>query len=135
MSRDWLISLIKLYCILDRKEYIIIVCPLKISISRKLNFYLLKTHSYLGQDPKSVICAFFKQGQCGKGDKCKFSHDLTIERKDIKRSIYVDMRDDEEETMENWNDEKLQEVVLKKHSAEKRMPTTEIVSILNMKLS
>lgn len=38
------------------------------------------------------------------------------------------MRDDEEETMENWNDEKLQEVVLKKHSAEKRMPTTDIVS-------
>ncbi|CAH2237549.1 jg9802 [Pararge aegeria aegeria] len=35
-----------------------------------------------GIDPKSVVCAFFKQGQCTKGDKCKFSHDLTIERKD-----------------------------------------------------
>ena len=39
-------------------------------------------------DPKSVLCAFFKQGQCYKGDKCKFSHDLTIERKSEKRSVY-----------------------------------------------
>lgn len=42
------------------------------------------------------------------------------------------MRDDEEETMENWNDEKLKEVVQKKHSNEKRMPTTDIVSLLNL---
>lgn len=34
-----------------------------------------------GTDPKSVVCAFFKQGNCSKGDKCKFSHDLTIENK------------------------------------------------------
>ena len=33
-----------------------------------------------GADPKSVVCAFFKQGQCTKGDKCKFSHDLTGEK-------------------------------------------------------
>ncbi|KAG4078860.1 hypothetical protein HA402_007410 [Bradysia odoriphaga] len=46
-----------------------------------------------GTDPKSVVCAFFKAGQCGKGDKCKFSHDLTVERKVEKRSLYVDMRD------------------------------------------
>uniref|UniRef100_A0A0A9YNK2 Zinc finger CCCH domain-containing protein 15 n=1 Tax=Lygus hesperus TaxID=30085 RepID=A0A0A9YNK2_LYGHE len=49
-----------------------------------------------GADPKSVVCAFFKQGQCTKGNKCKFSHDLTVERKSEKRSIYVDMRDDED---------------------------------------
>uniref|UniRef100_A0A0K8RGD0 Putative translation machinery-associated protein n=1 Tax=Ixodes ricinus TaxID=34613 RepID=A0A0K8RGD0_IXORI len=40
-----------------------------------------------GADPKSVLCAFFKQGTCGKGDKCKFSHDITIERKAEKRDI------------------------------------------------
>lgn len=80
-----------------------------------------------GTDPKSVVCAFFKAGQCGKGDKCKFSHDLTVERKGEKRSMYCDMRDDED-TMENWNDEKLREVVDKKHGTEKRLPTTEIVS-------
>ncbi|ODM95051.1 Zinc finger CCCH domain-containing protein 15 [Orchesella cincta] len=34
-----------------------------------------------GADPKSILCAFFKQGQCQKGDKCKFSHDLMVERK------------------------------------------------------
>ncbi|KAF6202671.1 hypothetical protein GE061_003071 [Apolygus lucorum] len=49
-----------------------------------------------GADPKSVVCAFFKQGQCTKGNKCKFSHDLAVERKSEKRSIYVDMRDDED---------------------------------------
>lgn len=48
-----------------------------------------------GVDPKSVLCAFFKQGQCTKGDKCKFSHDLALERKCEKRSLYVDERDDD----------------------------------------
>merc|ERR1712198_626079 len=43
-----------------------------------------------GVDPKSVLCSFFKQGTCGKGNKCKFSHDLSIERKAEKRSIYAD---------------------------------------------
>ncbi|GAB0088380.1 Zinc finger CCCH domain-containing protein 15 homolog [Sergentomyia squamirostris] len=82
-----------------------------------------------GTDPKSVVCVFFKQGQCTKGDKCKFSHDLSVERKVEKRSLYVDMRDDgtEGETMENWNEEKLKEVVDKKHGKEKRMPTTDII--------
>lgn len=34
-----------------------------------------------GTDPKSVVCAFFKQGNCAKGDRCKFSHDLSVEKK------------------------------------------------------
>ena len=46
-----------------------------------------------GADPKSVLCLFFKQGHCTKGDKCKFSHDLSLENKAEKRSIYVDSRD------------------------------------------
>lgn len=86
-----------------------------------------------GTDPKSVVCAFFKAGQCTKGDKCKFSHDLAVERKVEKRSLYVDMRDGDEDgdTMENWNEEKLKEVVDKKHLTELRtMPTTDIVSIV-----
>lgn len=80
-----------------------------------------------GVDPKSILCAFFKQGTCTKGDKCKFSHDLSIERKAEKRSIHVDMRDGENDTIENWTDEKLAEVVAKKHGKEKTMPTTTIV--------
>lgn len=81
-----------------------------------------------GADPKSILCAFFKQGTCTKGDKCKFSHDLAIERKAEKRSIHVDMRDAENDTIENWTEEKLAEVVAKKHGKEKTMPTTTIVS-------
>lgn len=83
-----------------------------------------------GTDPKSVVCAFFKQGNCAKGAKCKFSHDLTVERKTEKRSIYCDMRDVEAdgETMENWTEAKLNEVVNKKHGGkEKTMPTTTII--------
>lgn len=80
-----------------------------------------------GTDPKSVVCAFFKAGQCGKGDKCKFSHDLSVENKVEKRSMYVDMRDGEEEGMENWDDQKLQDVVNTKHGSERRMPTTDII--------
>ncbi|XP_031768658.1 zinc finger CCCH domain-containing protein 15 homolog [Galleria mellonella] len=80
-----------------------------------------------GTDPKSVVCAFFKQGQCTKGDKCKFSHDLTIERKAEKRSLYVDMRDDDD-NMDNWDEDKLKEVVEKKHGeGDKQRPTTDII--------
>ncbi|XP_063790235.1 zinc finger CCCH domain-containing protein 15 [Pseudophryne corroboree] len=83
-----------------------------------------------GVDPKSVVCAFYKQGQCTKGDKCKFSHDLSLERKCEKRSLYVDGRDDdlEKDTMDNWDEKKLEEVVNKKHGeAEKKKPKTQIV--------
>lgn len=38
------------------------------------------------------------------------------------------MRDGEEDTMENWTEDKLKEVVEKKHGeAEKKKPTTDIV--------
>ncbi|XP_034476384.1 zinc finger CCCH domain-containing protein 15 homolog [Drosophila innubila] len=80
-----------------------------------------------GTDPKSVVCAFFKQGTCTKGDKCKFSHDLSLENKVEKRSVYVDMRDSEDDPMTNWDDAKLKEVIDKKHSGEKRRPTTDII--------
>lgn len=88
-----------------------------------------------GTDPKSVVCAFFKQGTCTKGDKCKFSHDLSLENKVEKRSVYVDMRDSEDDPMTNWDDAKLKEVVDKKHSDEKRRPTTDIVMNCRIKLT
>lgn len=96
----------------------------------KLNRYIVIIS--LGADPKSIVCAFFKSGQCGKGDRCKFSHDLSIERKAEKRSLYVDMRDpgDTDDTMENWDETKLMEVVEKKHALANTVPTTtEIVSV------
>lgn len=94
---------------------------------RTLNDNIL---TFIGTDPKSVVCAFFKQGQCTKGDRCKFSHDLSIERKAEKRSLYCDMRDDDKETdtMDKWDEDKLKEVVEKKHGGGNR-PTTDIVSI------
>ncbi|CAF1212500.1 unnamed protein product [Didymodactylos carnosus] len=76
-----------------------------------------------GTDPKSVLCMYFKQGLCSKGDKCKFSHDLTIERKAEKRSIYDDLRENgnkENETMESWDDAKLADVVERRHGEENR---------------
>jgi len=74
-----------------------------------------------GVDPKSVFCAFFKQGLCKKGDKCKFSHDPACERKAAKINIYADAR--EEDTMDGWDEDKLNEVVNKKHGAEKSNKT------------
>ncbi|KER28000.1 hypothetical protein T265_05049 [Opisthorchis viverrini] len=80
-----------------------------------------------GVNPKSVLCAFFKQGQCLKGDKCKFSHDLTVERKAEKRGIYAD-EDHVEESMDDWDIAKLEEVVSKKHdAANKGLPPSTIV--------
>lgn len=46
-----------------------------------------------GVDPKSIVCEFFRHGQCAKGFKCKFSHDLSVERKGEKIDIYSDQRD------------------------------------------
>lgn len=75
-----------------------------------------------GVDPKTVLCQFYKKGNCEKGKKCKFSHDLAIERKTEKRSLYTDNRDKETEeeekkkdNMDNWDEEKLRQVVLSKH--------------------
>lgn len=77
-----------------------------------------------GVDPKTILCQFYKKGHCDKGRKCKFSHDLAIERKTEKRSLYTDTRDEEKEeeeeakkkdAMDDWDEEKLQNVILSKH--------------------
>ncbi|KAL1901445.1 Translation machinery-associated protein 46 [Sporothrix stenoceras] len=73
-----------------------------------------------GVDPKTVVCIFFKKGNCDKGKKCKFSHDLELERKTTKRSLYTDTRAEDEaeekkkETSADWDEEKLRSVVMSK---------------------
>ncbi|OAQ73268.1 translation machinery-associated protein 46 [Pochonia chlamydosporia 170] len=73
-----------------------------------------------GVDPKTVLCIFFKKGDCEKGRKCKFSHDPNIERKTEKKNLYADTRGQEEEdkkkqeTSAEWDEEQLRKVVLSK---------------------
>ncbi|RIA93096.1 hypothetical protein C1645_690990 [Glomus cerebriforme] len=82
-----------------------------------------------GVDPKTVLCQFFKTGQCQKGDKCKFSHDLNVERKSAKIDLYTDSRNEDDDkkadTMDKWDQEKLEQVVKSKQGNPKT--TTDIV--------
>lgn len=85
-----------------------------------------------GVDPKSVLCAFFKAGQCAKGEKCKYSHDLNVERKALKPDLFTDSRDAQADgkaadTIDKWDQGKLEEVINKKHGGHGMKPTTDIV--------
>ncbi|KAL3531887.1 hypothetical protein ACH5RR_005408 [Cinchona calisaya] len=81
----------------------------------------------VGVDPKSILCEYFKVGQCAKGFKCKFSHDLNVQRKGEKIDIYSDKRDQEEENMEDWDQEKLEKVVESKSNEYNKNKPTDIV--------
>ncbi|KAI0733534.1 hypothetical protein C8Q72DRAFT_772363 [Fomitopsis betulina] len=79
-----------------------------------------------GVDPKTVLCAFYKAGHCDKGNKCKFSHDLNVGRKVEKKNLYEDTREEKlQDTMDQWDEEKLRTVVLSKHGNPKTI--TDIV--------
>ncbi|KAI3392497.1 hypothetical protein diail_5632 [Diaporthe ilicicola] len=72
-----------------------------------------------GVDPKTVLCIFHKKGNCDKGKRCKFSHDLELDRKTEKKSLYQDTRAEEDEkkkaeTSADWDEDKLRSVVLSK---------------------
>lgn len=47
-------------------------------------------------DPKTLLCVYYKAGHCDKGNKCKFSHDMNINRKVEKKDLYSDTREDKE---------------------------------------
>ncbi|KAJ2550301.1 Translation machinery-associated protein 46 [Coemansia sp. RSA 1933] len=71
-----------------------------------------------GVNPKTVVCELFKLGACEKAaQKCKFSHDLSVGRKGTKLDVYTDRRDDDKnaDTIDKWDQGKLEEVVLSKH--------------------
>lgn len=78
----------------------------------------------VGVDPKSILCEFFRRGQCAKGFKCKYSHDLNVERKGEKIDLYSDKRD---ETMEDWDQDTLEKVVQSKGTEYAQNKPTEIV--------
>ncbi|KAG6386328.1 hypothetical protein SASPL_155224 [Salvia splendens] len=85
----------------------------------------------VGVDPKSIVCEHFKVGQCAKGFKCKFSHDLNVQRKGEKIDIYSDKRDEDENgTMEDWDQETLEKVVASKSNEYNKNKPTDIVSSL-----
>ena len=71
-------------------------------------------------DGRPQICAYFKQGLCQKGKKCKYSHDLNSEVKNENVDLYTDQRlqifgsKEEEETVEHWDAKKLEEIVKQK---------------------
>lgn len=66
-----------------------------------------------GVDPKTVLCGYYKAGKCKKGNKCKFSHNMDIERQSKnKKSLYEDPR--ETDTIDKWDTAKLEDVVGKK---------------------
>mmetsp|Transcript_53115 Transcript_53115/g.168597 ORF Transcript_53115/g.168597 Transcript_53115/m.168597 type:complete len:373 (-) Transcript_53115:164-1282(-) len=78
-----------------------------------------------GVDPKSIVCEFYRKGVCSKpAYKCKFSHDLSVERKTQKIDIYSDRRDD---NMEDWDQDKLEDVINKMHSGENANRPTDII--------
>lgn len=102
----------------------------KAELAKLINPVVQQQKVPFGVDPKTVMCAYFKVGQCSKGDKCKFSHDLNVERKSAKINLYADARDQEEgkdeDSMETWDQSKLEQVVVKKHGPGIKT-TTEIV--------
>ncbi|CAK9787010.1 hypothetical protein CC85DRAFT_288280 [Cutaneotrichosporon oleaginosum] len=81
-----------------------------------------------GTDPKTILCAYFKAGICQKGAKCKFSHDPNVGRKAEKMNLYEDAREGEDkntDTMDTWDEAKLNEVVTQ--NGRKQKNTTDIV--------
>ncbi|TKY85132.1 hypothetical protein EX895_006212 [Sporisorium graminicola] len=82
-------------------------------------FSIIQPKVPFGVDPKTVTCAFWKAGRCDKGTKCKYGHSNDAGRKTEKKDLYVDMRDENEDkkldTMDKWDDAKLESVILSKH--------------------
>lgn len=86
-----------------------------------------KTVVPAGADPKSVLCQHFKAGKCNRGNKCRYSHDLNIERKKTKIDLYSDQREEKKDSMEDWTQDQLEDIVNKKHGHKNSNNPTKIV--------
>jgi hypothetical protein len=81
-----------------------------------------------GTDPKTVLCINFKNKNCNLGSKCKFSHDLQVERKVEKRSLYAEPpKPEKEETVEDWDQTQLENEITKKEGNHNKNRQTEII--------
>ncbi|PWN51435.1 hypothetical protein IE53DRAFT_294662, partial [Violaceomyces palustris] len=84
-------------------------------------FAIVQPKVPFGVDPKTITCAFWKAGKCDKGSKCKFAHSNDAARKVQKKDLYTDTRDEQakddktNDTMDKWDQEKLDKVILSKH--------------------
>lgn len=77
-----------------------------------------------GVDPKSIVCEHYRAGKCSKGFKCKYSHDLDVERKKAKIDLFADQRESvEQEGMDDWDQDQLEKVIADKHAKEKTNAT------------
>ncbi|KAH6797727.1 Zinc finger C-x8-C-x5-C-x3-H type family protein [Perilla frutescens var. hirtella] len=93
-----------------------------------IDYDIFKPKVPVGVDPKSIVCEHFKVGQCAKGFKCKFSHDLNVQRKGEKIDIFSDKRDEDENgTMEDWDQETLEKVVASKSNEYNKNKPTDII--------
>lgn len=63
---------------------------------------------------------------CAKGDKCKYSHNLEQGRKSEKIDIYTDRRmvEEKEESMDTWDQDKLEKVIESRHGGSNKLKTT-----------
>lgn len=86
-----LVLLLTCNCVWCFHFSVVAICGFGFCIFWALCNYILWI--WIGVDPKSILCEFFKAGQCTKGFKCKFSHDLNVQRKGEKIDIYSDKRD------------------------------------------
>jgi ATP-binding cassette subfamily F protein 2 len=78
-----------------------------------------------GVDPKTILCEYFRYSCCSKtAEKCRFSHKLDVAARGgageaaRKRNIYDDDEADEADTMQLWDQAKLEAVIAKKHGKE-----------------
>ena len=64
-----------------------------------------------------------------QGFKCKFSHDLAVERKGAKIDLFSDRREggEDEGGMEDWDQEKLEAAIARKHGTDNHNRPTEII--------
>ena len=87
-----------------------------------------QTEAKSGEDPKSILCAYFKAGVCKNGKKCKYSHDLDVENKTAKIDLYTDQREGKvENDMNSWDNATLQKAVEENQRKYKNQKPTEII--------